>query len=180
VSLAIITYLSVTVLLTASPSLELACPVQYFTKAGNTVEGSRCVTRKRRKPWKPVFRFRVVPGVDVDSDEGNSTDEWRSFLAPKDEPILAMTDESPKESGHGWMQVDLASSVLSLRCLLAAFPNGLLYRQSVTHKMSIGTRHRLHAAVNAGIKAAETTLSATRTAATQQSTATGKSSRSRR
>ena len=60
----------------------------------------------------------------------------RSFLAPKDEPILAMTDETPKESGHGWMQVDLASSVLSLRCLLAAFPNGLLYRQSVTHKMS--------------------------------------------
>jgi hypothetical protein len=59
----------------------------------------------------------------------------RSFLAPKDESIVAMTDEPSKESGHGWMQVDLASSVLSLRCLLATFPNGLLYRKSVTRKM---------------------------------------------
>jgi adenine-specific DNA-methyltransferase len=50
----------------------------------------------------------------------------RSFLAPKNEPVPAMTDAPPKESCHGWMQVDLTSSVLSLRCLLATFPNGLL------------------------------------------------------
>lgn len=59
----------------------------------------------------------------------------RSLLAPKDESVLAVTDETPKKSGHGGMQVDLPFSVLSLRCLPATFPDGLLYRQSVTHKM---------------------------------------------
>jgi hypothetical protein len=33
VSFSIFTYISVTVRLTTSPSLEFACPVQYFTRA---------------------------------------------------------------------------------------------------------------------------------------------------
>src|SRR5215467_6544399 len=58
-----------------------------------------------------------------------------SFLAPKDESFFSVCNESPQESGHGGVQVNIASSILGFWRLLAPLPDGLLHRQGVAHKM---------------------------------------------
>jgi len=90
VSLAIFTYLSVTVRLTTSPSLEFACPVQYFTRAGGTVEDSRCVTRKRRKPFgeEPHRILSLAPSGIVAFNWSPTSKRIMCLSFDKNDPVL--------------------------------------------------------------------------------------------